>query len=94
MKINIQKGNLFELSDYYSLAHCISQDTDNPKSWNLGIVKEFKKRFTGIKEYTDRVIKENNLKFPCVVSYVDDKNELKKLNKEVVKDRCQKEQKD
>ena len=30
MKINIQKGNLFELSDYYSLAHCISQDTDNP----------------------------------------------------------------
>lgn len=63
------------MPDYYSLVHCISQDTDNSKSWNLGIVKEFRKRFKGIKEYTNKVIKENNLKYPCVVPYVEDKNE-------------------
>lgn len=73
MIYNEQKGNLFELDSKYALAHCISYDTDNPKSWNLGIVTEFKKRFKGIKEYTNKFIKENNLSYPCVVLY--NKNE-------------------
>lgn len=47
MIYNEQKGNLFDLDDKYALAHCISYDTDNPKSWNLGIVVEFKKSLKG-----------------------------------------------
>ena len=69
MIYNEQKGNLFDLDNKYALAHCISYDTDNPKSWSLGIVTEFKKRFKGIKEYTNRVIKESNLSYPCVIPY-------------------------
>lgn len=75
MVINIKKGNLFDLDAKYSLAQCISQDTNNSKSWGLGIVQEFRKRFPGIKEYTNRVIKENKLKYPCVIPYTDDKSE-------------------
>ena len=73
MKYNEQKGNLFKLDSKYALAHCISYDTDNSKSWNLGIVVEFKKKFSGIKEYTNNFIRENNLSCPCVVPY--NKNE-------------------
>lgn len=72
MKINVQKGNLFELDDKYSLAHCVSQDCDNPKSWGMGIAAEFKKRFKGMKNYCARVIKENNLSFPVVIPYCED----------------------
>ena len=70
MIYNEQKGNLFDLDNKYALAHCISYDTDNPKSWSLGIVTGFKKKFKGIKEYTNRVIKENNLSYPCVIPYI------------------------
>ena len=73
MIYNEQKGNLFDLDNKYALAHCISYDTDNSKSWNLGIVVEFKKKFSGIKEYTNNFIRENNLSCPCVVPY--NKNE-------------------
>ena len=38
MNLNIKKGNLFELDNKYSLAHCVSQDCDDPKSW--GMVKQ------------------------------------------------------
>lgn len=70
MIYNEQKGNLFDLDNKYALAHCISYDTDNSKSWNLGIVVEFKKKFSGIKEYANNFIKENNLLCPCVVPYI------------------------
>lgn len=69
MKLNVKKGNLFELDSKYSLAHCVSQDCDNYKSWGMGIATEFKKRFKGMKECCARVIKENNLNFPCVIPY-------------------------
>ena len=61
---------MFDLDNKYALAHCISYDTDNSKSWNLGIVVEFKKKFSGIKEYTNNFIRENNLSCPCVVPYI------------------------
>ena len=69
MKLNIKKGNLFELDNKYALCHCVSQDCDNYKSWGMGIAVEFKKRFKGMKEYCARVIKENHLSFPCVIPY-------------------------
>lgn len=71
MNLNIKKGNLFELDNKYSLAHCVSQDCDNPKSWGMGIAKEFKIRFSGMKSYCAREIKNNNLNFPCVIPYND-----------------------
>ena len=45
MKLNVKKGNLFELDNKYALCHCVSQDCDNYKSWGMGIAVEFKKRF-------------------------------------------------
>lgn len=71
MKFNEQKGNLFELSEKYALAHCVSQDCDNSNSWGMGIAVEFKRRFKGMKNYCARVIKDNNLSFPCVIPYCD-----------------------
>ena len=66
MKLNIQKGNLFDLDlNKYILAHCISQDC----ALGAGIALEFRKRYKGIETYCKRVIKENNLEYPCVVPY-------------------------
>lgn len=70
MIFNEQKGNLFKLDSKYALAHCISYDTNNLMSWSKGIVVDFRRKFKGIKEYTNRVIKENNLLYPCVVPYI------------------------
>lgn len=69
MIINEQKGNLFELdTKKYAFAHCISQDC----AMGAGIAVVFDKNFRGMKNYCKRVIKENNLKFPCVVPYYND----------------------
>lgn len=60
-----KKGNLFELSDEYSLVQCIAQ-IDN---WKYGIVADFDKNFKGMKSYCEKEIKTNSLKFPCVIPY-------------------------
>ncbi|MEO2600912.1 macro domain-containing protein [Clostridium butyricum] len=67
MKINEQKGNLFELDKKYSLAHCISQDC----AMGAGIAVAFDKNFRGMKNYCRRVIEVNNLTFPVFVPYCD-----------------------
>lgn len=69
MKWNEQKGNLFDLDDSYALAHCVSLDCSCPMSWGKGIAVEFYKRFKGMKKYCATVIRENNLKCPCVIPY-------------------------
>lgn len=71
MILNEKKGNLFDLDKKYALAHCVSQDCDNPKSWELGIAVEFDTRYRGMKSYCARVISENHLNFPCVVPFND-----------------------
>lgn len=71
MKINIQKGNLFDLDKRYALAHCVSLDCSNPKSWGMGIATEFKKRFKGMKHYCARVIENNSLSHPVVIPYCE-----------------------
>lgn len=78
MIYNEQKGDLFDLDEKFALAHCISADTNNPKSWGLGIVKEFRKRFPYIKEYVDLTMEKNDLTYPCVViHYVSNNNSIK-----------------
>ena len=67
MILNEKKGNLFELDKKYSLAHCISEDC----AMGAGISVAFDKEFRGMKNYCKRVIKENNLRFPCVVPFSD-----------------------
>jgi O-acetyl-ADP-ribose deacetylase (regulator of RNase III) len=64
---NEKKGNLFELDKKYSLAHCISEDC----AMGAGIAVAFDKEFRGMKNYCKRVLKENNLSFPCVIPFSD-----------------------
>lgn len=67
MILNEKQGNLFELNKKYALAHCISQDC----AMGAGIAVQFNKTFKGMKNYCIRVIKQNNLTFPCVLPYCD-----------------------
>lgn len=76
MKMNEEKGNLFELDSKYALAHCVSQDCDNPKSWGMGIVVEFNKRFIGMKDYCQIMIEENKICFPSSIMYRSENNQV------------------
>lgn len=75
MKFNEQKGNLFELGDKYTLAHCISLDCEMGK----GIAVEFDRRFSGMKVWLQRMIKANDYEYPKTIPAYQG-NELRVFN--------------
>ena len=70
MKYNEEKGNLFELDEKYSLAHCISLDCKMGK----GIAVEFDKKFKGMKVFLKNRIETNEMYFPVTIPCFKDKN--------------------
>lgn len=75
MKLNEQKGNLFNLDDKYSLAHCISLDC----AMGAGIAVEFDKRFYGMKTWLKKIIKANGYNYPIAIPAFKD-GKLKVFN--------------
>lgn len=69
MELHEQKGDLFSLPPIYALAHCVSQDCEDPRSWGKGIATEFKKKFKHMKNYCAETIYQEGLQCPCVVYY-------------------------
>lgn len=71
MKYREEKGSLFELdNNKYIFAHCISVDCEMGK----GIAVEFRNRYKGIQSYCKRVVSENHLSHPCVISFYNNTN--------------------
>lgn len=65
MKLNIEKGNLFDLPNNYVLCQCISLDC----AMGLGIALEFNKYFPGIREYSKQYTIENGCMVTSIVPY-------------------------
>lgn len=67
MTYNEQRGNLFELDDKYSLAHCISKDCE----MGAGIATEFNRRFPRMKNKLKQVISNNKINYPFTIFAID-----------------------
>ena len=66
MKYREIKGNLFDMSKEYSLAHCISLDC----ALGAGIAKEFQNRYPNMVNKLRAHISQNRIKtIPIVLSY-------------------------
>lgn len=67
MRYNEQQGNLFELDNRYSLAHCISQDCE----MGAGIATEFNIRFPSMRIKLKQVILDNEINYPFTILVID-----------------------
>lgn len=62
MTINEEKGNLFDLSEEYALAHCISEDC----ALGAGIAVEFQRRFK-IRDILKEYIRNEPKRYPRTI---------------------------
>lgn len=63
MILNEKKGNLFDLDEKYTLAHCISLDCEMGK----GIAVKFDKKFRGMKAFLKNRIETCDIDFPVTI---------------------------